>query len=133
MRRILKSENRNWRLLMIPAMAVLVAPLYFIGHLGYADYNWTRDVGNSNLVYLTVFIAIGYSFIVYRTSEIAFIILSIQFFALVLMLMSLGGYGLYGLWDDGEFNLSESLFNGLTVAVIFLQTATVLPLLITRR
>jgi len=126
----LKNECWSWNLLMIPAMAILVAAMYFIGYLGYVNYNWTGEVDKPRLILLTALIAFAYLYLVIKADVIAFMVLMIQFVALILMVIL---QGIYGLWFVEVFTLSKKVFENLNAALIMIQGATVLPVLIRGR
>lgn len=124
---ILKSECWNWNLLMIPAMTILVVAMYFIGYLGYVNYNWAGEVDRVRLIGLTALSAFGYLYLVIKADMIAFVVLIVQFIGLILMVIF---QGIYGLWFVEVFTLSKEIFESLNAALILTQGATVLPVLI---
>lgn len=113
--------KENAQYLMIPVMAALIALMFFVYHLGISNYGWHSYTFGTDLKVFAVVAAILYVLMVSKYDFLAAVMIMVQSAGTLVMLVILGTYGFFKMLGEGEFNLSQTVFEQVSAIIIVIQ------------
>lgn len=122
-----KSECWGWKLGLIPVMCSLVGLMVYIGYLGETQYNWNIETSTTRTVLLCLISFIGYTYVVIKDEVLALAMIAVQFFALLVMMIS---QFIYGCFIVDTFSLSKAIFENILAFLILAYGLGVLHVVI---